>query len=99
MKGEIRNSWFDSETYDTSTNGKKEFLSILPDKKIFNTPKPVNLYKEIIKMAISPKVEKPVILDFLQDLEQQDKQYQKNLEEKMQNLYYVTAMKITYVQK
>lgn len=33
MKGEIRNSWFDSETYDTSTNGKKEFLSILPDKK------------------------------------------------------------------
>ena len=64
MKGEIRNSWFDSETYDTSTNGKKEFLSILPDKKIFNTPKPVNLYKEIIKMAISPKVEKPIILDF-----------------------------------
>lgn len=64
MKGEIRNSWFDSDIYDTSTNGKKELLSILPDKKIFNTPKPVNLYKEIIKMAISPKVEKPIILDF-----------------------------------
>ncbi len=64
MKGEIRNSWLDSDTYDTSTIGKKELLSILPDKKIFNTPKPVNLYKEIIKMAISPKVEKPVILDF-----------------------------------
>lgn len=64
MKGEIRNSWFDSDTYYTSTEGKKEFLSILPDKKIFNTPKPVNLYKEIIKMCISPKVEKPVILDF-----------------------------------
>lgn len=64
MKGEIRNSWFDSETYDTSTSGKKELLSILPDKKIFNTPKPVNLYKEIIKMAISPMVKRPVILDF-----------------------------------
>lgn len=64
MKGEIRNSWFDSDVYDTSTNGKKELLSILPDKKIFNTPKPVALYKEIIKMAISPKVENPVILDF-----------------------------------
>lgn len=64
MKGEIRNSWFDSDVYDTSTNGKKELLSILPDKKIFNTPKPVTLYKEIIKMAISPMVEKPVILDF-----------------------------------
>lgn len=64
MKGEIRNSWFDSENYETSTTGKKELLSILPDKKIFNTPKPVALYKEIIKMAISPKVEKPVILDF-----------------------------------
>ncbi len=64
MKGEIRNSWFDADIYDTSTNGKKELLSILPDKKIFNTPKPINLYKEIIKMAISPKVENPVILDF-----------------------------------
>ena len=64
MKGEIRNSWFDSETYDTSTSGKKELLSILPDKKIFNTPKPVSLYKEIIKMAISPMVKNPVILDF-----------------------------------
>lgn len=64
MKGEIRNSWFDSETYDTSTSGKKELLSILPDKKIFNTPKPVTLYKEILKMAISPKVQNPVILDF-----------------------------------
>lgn len=64
MKGEIRNSWFDSDVYDTSTNGKKELLSILPDKKIFNTPKPVALYREIIKMSISPKVEKPVILDF-----------------------------------
>ncbi|MBP3502106.1 MAG: site-specific DNA-methyltransferase [Clostridia bacterium] len=64
MKGEIRNSWFDADIYDTSTNGKKEFLSILPDKKIFNTPKPVNLYKEIIKMAISPKVKNPIILDF-----------------------------------
>ncbi|MBQ3407910.1 MAG: site-specific DNA-methyltransferase [Clostridia bacterium] len=64
MKGEIRNSWFDSDLYDTSTNGKKELLSILPDKKIFNTPKPVALYKEIIKMAISPKVKNPIILDF-----------------------------------
>lgn len=64
MKGEIRNSWFDSDVYDTSTSGKKELLDILQDKKIFNTPKPVNLYKEIIKMAISPKVKNPVILDF-----------------------------------
>lgn len=64
MKGEIRNSWFDSDVYDTSTSGKKELLSILPDKKIFNTPKPVSLYREIIKMAISPKVQNPIILDF-----------------------------------
>ena len=64
MKGEIRNSWFDADIYDKSTNGKKELLNILPDKKIFNTPKPVNLYKELIKMSISPKVKNPVILDF-----------------------------------
>lgn len=64
MKGEIRNSWFDSDVYDTSTSGKKELLSILPDKRIFNTPKPVSLYREIIKMSISPKVKNPIILDF-----------------------------------
>lgn len=64
LKGEIRNSWFDSDAYSTSTSGKKELLSILPDKKIFNTPKPVELYKEIIEMCISPKVKNPVILDF-----------------------------------
>lgn len=64
VKGEIRNSWLDSDIYGTSTEGKKELLSILPDKKIFNTPKPVALYKEIIKMSISPKIKNPVILDF-----------------------------------
>lgn len=64
MKGEIRNSWFDSDVYGTSTEGKKELLSILPDKKIFNTPKPVSLYREIIRMSISPKIKNPVILDF-----------------------------------
>lgn len=63
-KGEIRNSWFDADIFDTSTNGKKELLSILHDKEIFDTPKPVKLYEEIIKMSISPKVKKPTIIDF-----------------------------------
>lgn len=66
-KGEIRNSWLQADKYSTSTNGKKELLSILPDvdsKDIFDTPKPYKLYVELIKMAMNPFESKPVILDF-----------------------------------
>lgn len=67
MKGEIRNSWLSAEKYSTSTNGKKELLSILPNidsKKIFDTPKPSRLYIELIKMALNPNEGNPIILDF-----------------------------------
>lgn len=66
-KGEIANSWFDSDVYDTSTNGKKELLSILTHlapEEVFDTPKPKKLYMELLKFALSPKVDKPVVLDF-----------------------------------
>ena len=66
-KGEVRNSWLSADKYSTSTQGKKELLSILPNldsKKIFETPKPSQLYIELIKMAINPNEEKTIILDF-----------------------------------
>lgn len=66
-KGEIANSWFDSDIYDTSTNGKKELLSILPHlaaEEMFDTPKPKKLYMELLKCILSPKVKQPVVLDF-----------------------------------
>ena len=63
-KGEIRNSWFDADVFDTSTSGKKELLSILHDTEIFDTVKPTKLYYELIKMSLSPRVSNPIILDF-----------------------------------
>ena len=66
-KGQVRNSWFDSEEYGTSTMAKKELLDILNDSNaedIFSTPKPVSLYKKLLEMSIFPNVENPIILDF-----------------------------------
>ena len=66
-KGQIYDSWWDAEKFGTSTEGKKELLSILsdfPPEKIFDTPKPTKLYKELLKMVISPKQKNPIILDF-----------------------------------
>ena len=39
-------------------------LSDFPSEKIFDTPKPTKLYKELLKMVISPKQKNPIILDF-----------------------------------
>lgn len=66
-KGSIANSWFDSDIFDTSTNGKKELLDILPHlaaQEVFDTPKPKKLYIELMKYILSPKVKKPIVLDF-----------------------------------
>lgn len=66
-KGSIANSWFDSDIFDTSTNGKKELLDILPHlaaQEVFETPKPKKLYIELMKYILSPKVKEPIVLDF-----------------------------------
>lgn len=66
-KGQIYDSWWDAEKFGTSTEGKKELLAILndfPPEKIFDTPKPTKLYKELLKMVISPKQKNPIVLDF-----------------------------------
>ena len=66
-KGQVRNSWFESDEYGTSTSGKKELLEILHDENetdIFSTPKPVLLYKKLIEMSLFPNKQNPIILDF-----------------------------------
>ena len=66
-KGQIYDSWWDAEKFGTSTEGKKELLAILsdfPPEKIFDTPKPTKLYKELLKMVISPRQKNPIVLDF-----------------------------------
>lgn len=62
--GQVCSSWFDADVYGTSTEGKKELLEILHDKDIFDTPKPTRLYYELLKLALSPKRQEPIILDF-----------------------------------
>lgn len=67
IKGKIATSWFDADIFDTSTNGKKELLSILSDtpaEKIFDTPKPTKLYIELFKLIVSPKLSNGIVLDF-----------------------------------
>jgi adenine-specific DNA-methyltransferase len=66
-KGQIANSWFDADVFDTSTNGKKELLKIFVadnEGDIFDTPKPKKMYIELLKLILSPKVAEPIILDF-----------------------------------
>ncbi len=66
-KGEIATSWFDADVFGTSTRGKKELLALLPALpagKIFETPKPVQLYVELLKLVIPPQRKTGVVLDF-----------------------------------
>lgn len=61
-KGAVPDSWFDSQVFGTSTQGKKELLNILSDNtQIFSTPKPTNLYIELLKMS---SLKNATILDF-----------------------------------
>ncbi|MHA3838524.1 site-specific DNA-methyltransferase [Mycoplasma sp. VS1572C] len=63
FKGQVNHTWFDSDVFGTSTQGKKELLNLLPDaNNIFSTPKPVKLYVELMKMSIKNK--NAIILDF-----------------------------------
>lgn len=88
-KGQVRNSWFDSNEYGTSTSGKKELLDILFDDKedeIFSTPKPVLLYKKLIEMSLFPNSKNPIVLDFFagsgttgQAVLEYNKEYNKNV--------------------
>ena len=54
----------DADVYDTSTNGKKELITLFPNDEVFDTPKPKRLYVELLRLILSPKVECPLILDF-----------------------------------
>ena len=65
FKGAVADTWFDSDIFGTSTEGKKELLKLLPDtdaKKVFSTPKPTRLYVEL--MRISLKNTNATVLDY-----------------------------------
>ena len=61
--GSISHSWFESEKYGTATHGSKELQSIFGGEKMFTSPKPTSLIRELLKLTTLP--ENPVtILDF-----------------------------------
>ena len=63
FKGSVADTWFDSYIFGTSTEGKKELLRLLPENQnIFNTPKPIRLYLELMKLSLQSK--DAIILDF-----------------------------------
>ncbi len=53
--------------YGTSTDSTKEILSIFNNEKVFDTPKPIELIKHLLKISTSPNIDsydKDIILDF-----------------------------------
>lgn len=53
--------------YGTSTDSTKEILSIFNNQKVFDTPKPIELIKHLLKISTSPSIdtsEQDIILDF-----------------------------------
>jgi len=61
--GSIAHSWFEAEKFGTATHGSKDLQAIFGGDKVFTSPKPVQLFFEILKLVSLP--DKPItILDF-----------------------------------
>ena len=61
--GSIAHSWFDADKYETATHGSKELQSVFDGDKVFTSPKPTALIKELLK--ITTLSDKPAtVLDF-----------------------------------
>lgn len=61
--GSIAHSWFEAEKYGTATHGSKVLQGIFNGEKVFTSPKPIQLFFEILKLVSQP--DKPVtVLDF-----------------------------------
>lgn len=61
--GSIAHSWFEAEKYGTATHGSKDLQTIFGGDKVFTSPKPIQLFSELLKLVSMP--EKPItILDF-----------------------------------
>lgn len=61
--GSIAHSWFEAEKFGTATHGSKDLQEIFKGEKVFTSPKPIQLFFEILKLVSLP--EKPItILDF-----------------------------------
>ena len=62
MFGSVDNSWWTGERYGTTTQGTKEIISLF-ESPVFDTPKPVALLNNLLKLATRDN-EENIILDF-----------------------------------
>ncbi|MDE7109899.1 MAG: site-specific DNA-methyltransferase, partial [Muribaculaceae bacterium] len=63
LYGSISHSWFEAEQYGTATHGSKELQTIFGGEKMFTSPKPTALIRELLKLTSLPS--NPVtVLDF-----------------------------------
>lgn len=63
MFGSIDNTWWSGEKCGTTTQGTKEQIKLFDGFAPFDTPKPVKLLRQILKLVSLPK-EDDIILDF-----------------------------------
>lgn len=61
--GSVANTWFEGNKYGTATRGTKEIQKLFDNLSLFDTPKPTDLIKNLITLAV-PKNEECYILDF-----------------------------------
>ncbi len=61
--GAIANTWFEAEKFGTATHGSKVLQNIFGGDKVFTSPKPIQLIKEILKLVSKPD-KNITILDF-----------------------------------
>jgi adenine-specific DNA-methyltransferase len=60
--GEIRNSWFSGDEYNTTTSGTKTIQELFDGNAVFDHPKPIKLISELIQM--SGCTQNDIVLDF-----------------------------------
>ena len=61
--GSVAHSWFEAEKYGTATHGSKNLQDIFGGDKVFTSPKPIQLFYEILKLVSLP-TRHTTILDF-----------------------------------
>lgn len=61
--GSIASSWFDADKFETATHGSKELQEIFKGDKVFTSPKPTALVRELLKLVSLPDIP-VIILDF-----------------------------------
>lgn len=61
--GEVDNTWWDASRVSVNTLASKDLMQLFDGNKVFDTPKPVSLITNIMRLAMSPSSD-DIVLDF-----------------------------------